>query len=180
MIRLPPGLLLSLSLAASSFFLPSNAQSTSNSTAGCLRLLGSVACGGCEYIRLSVSDREHTTEGAGEARQVSSPLKLTLSSLSLRSSPVLLNTVEGAFIHPQNLSTAFPWMESVSTVAEFDAAALLYFSDPSQCDYRKRRREREDRSLLTCLKCRMLIRLANSIRKQAGMLECYRSDPSVR
>ncbi|KAL7410674.1 hypothetical protein BDY24DRAFT_171696 [Mrakia frigida] len=89
MMRLPQGLLLSLAVAASSFFsLPStNAQnSTTATTAGCLRLLGSVACVG----------------------------------------------FEGAYIHPGNLSEAFPWMESVTTVAEFDSAALSYFSDPNQ------------------------------------------------
>lgn len=41
--------------------------------------------------------------------------------------------VEGVYIHPQNLSDAFPWMAQVTNVAQFDAAALNYFSDPNQC-----------------------------------------------
>lgn len=40
---------------------------------------------------------------------------------------------EGAYVNPSNLSSAFPWMAGISSVAAFDAAVFDYFADPNQC-----------------------------------------------
>jgi hypothetical protein len=37
-----------------------------------------------------------------------------------------------AWVHPQNLSNAFPFFSSVDSVASFDAGVFRYLSDPDQ------------------------------------------------
>jgi hypothetical protein len=43
-----------------------------------------------------------------------------------------LHAVQYAYVHPQNLSNAWPWLEGVTTVSQFDVAALNYFVNPDQ------------------------------------------------
>lgn len=152
--RLPEGLLLSLVLLPAA-----HAQFNSTSTAGCLRLLGSVACEGCTSSSHCLSTRGAMKEEARRNEGRQGRVRRTSSHApSLSRSP----SVEGAYIHPQNLSQAFPWMSTVTNVAEFDTSALEYFSDPAQCASHLGENERAFASSLTyalCFWCAALIQM---------------------
>ena len=49
----------------------------------------------------------------------------------------LIPTVSYAYLSPSNLSNAFPFFDTVTDVASFDAGAFAYFSNPYQFETTK-------------------------------------------
>lgn len=121
---------------------------------GCLRLVGSVACPGCEWTR----PRSNGCPGGADGSRyglhrltlillpnfhptMMPPDSLGRTSLVISLLPVFpfpsplclprsCPTVASSYINPSNLSNAFPWMDTVTDVTSFDIAALNYFTDP--------------------------------------------------
>lgn len=58
--------------------------------------------------------------------------RLRVSQIYFNEIKKLTSSVQYAYINPSNLSNAWPWLAGVTTVSQFDVAALNYFTDSSQ------------------------------------------------